>query len=74
MMFMYKDKMTWFGEGVVCCIIFVQNVDIRTNQIVFTQESFVAGLPDGLFLNQKFQIWLNLEDLVMENDIFYDHM
>jgi hypothetical protein len=34
-----------------------------------------AGLPDGLFSNQKSQFWYNLEGLGMENVvIFYDHL
>jgi hypothetical protein len=34
-----------------------------------------AGLPDGLFSNQKSQCGYILEGLGMENDvIFYDHL
>jgi hypothetical protein len=34
---------------------------------------FFAGLPDGLFSNQKSQFWLNLEGLRMGNVVILYH-
>jgi hypothetical protein len=39
------------------------------------QDVLFPGLPDGLFSNQKFRFWSNLESLGIENVvIFCDHM
>jgi hypothetical protein len=39
------------------------------------RNGFQAGLPDGLFSNQKSQFGYILEGLAMENlGIFYDHL
>jgi hypothetical protein len=38
-------------------------------------SNFGPGLPDGLFSNQKIQIWVTLDGLRMENDgILYGHL
>jgi hypothetical protein len=40
----------------------------------FSKRTFVPGLPDGLFSNQKSQFGKILEDLARKNiGIFYDH-
>jgi hypothetical protein len=42
--------------------------------ILFQKKTFQAGLPDGLFSNQKYQFGKILEGPSMENlGMFYEH-
>jgi hypothetical protein len=40
-----------------------------------TKNESQAGLPDGIFSNQKIQIWVNLEGFAMKLfAVFYVHL